>query len=84
MRWLACLLAVGLVLGAVMSSGARADPPAPDAGSARVEPSPDGGTALSAEDQEVVANLDLLEHLDEARHLDLLMALSDEPDGGAP
>jgi hypothetical protein len=85
----AALFAVwgGLVLAAAAptpgsvarpADGGQAAPASSDGGAQR--PGRDGGTPapLSAEDLEVVQNLDLLEHLPESEVLDLLLLAPDQ------
>jgi hypothetical protein len=50
---------------------------AQDDARAPVQAAQDGGTTLSAEDQEIVQNLDLLENLDASQELDTLLAMDD-------
>lgn len=60
------------------ADGGSSPPAASDGGAAR--PPRDGGPppALSAEDLEVIQNLDLLEHLPETEVLDLLLLAPDQ------
>jgi hypothetical protein len=76
MRSLIIVLAVGLYAGTAAAED-RAPPPPPARSSERA-PAREGKPELSAEDREVVDNLELLESLDEAEDLELLMELSKE------
>jgi hypothetical protein len=69
-RWL-------LLLGLFATPALAADPP-PDAGGAQA------GQSLSAEDQEIVDNLDLLQNLEAAKELDTMLQLAqaEQTDGG--
>jgi hypothetical protein len=83
------------VLGAALVGAVALGGLAPALAADRAPPhaaSPDAGSAaLSAEDQEVVQNLELLEHLPESRELDTMLQLSqvqssedEDSDGGTP
>jgi hypothetical protein len=49
-----------------------------DGGTPPPAPAPASKSSLSAEDAEILQNLELLEHMDEARDLDMLQELSVE------
>jgi hypothetical protein len=57
----------------------KSPPPPPPPATERARPKPDT-SQLSAEDREVVDNLELLESMDAAQDLDLLMELSQDDD----
>jgi hypothetical protein len=74
----AVVLAAGLYAGTAAAEDRKQAPP-----SGTREPAAEKSTrlrqpGLSAEDQEVVENLELLESMDEAEDLELLMELSKE------
>ncbi|MDY7231792.1 hypothetical protein [Hyalangium rubrum] len=78
-RVLALWLATSLYAGAALAGEQK--PPAPPPPTRAPEPAPAQGAdkpELSAEDQEVVENLELLESLDEAEDFELLLELSRE------
>jgi hypothetical protein len=80
-RALPLLLIAGMTLTALPA--AAQEPPTPPPSSAPAEPpppreAPHDSPALSDEDREVVENLELLESLDAAEDLELLIELSQE------
>lgn len=88
MRRLGALMLGGaLIAGTALARPPRSTAPPPEPRAADA-----GSPALSPEDQEVVQNLELLEHLPESRELDTLLELSqvqsseEEPpaDAGSP
>jgi hypothetical protein len=72
----AVLLAVSLYAGTAAAEDKKPAPPPSRTSEPAAEQSPK--PRLSAEDQEVVENLELLESMDEAEDLDLLLELSKE------
>lgn len=75
------LLAAGLWAGTASAAEDRSHPPPPPRNTEPARPRPDG-SKLSPEDKEVVENLELLESMDAAQDLDMLMELSqDDKDG---
>jgi hypothetical protein len=78
-RFLLILLATSLYSGTAWAAKDRtpAPPPPPPRAQEPARPPP-SQPKLSAEDQEVVENLELLESMDTAEDLDLLMELSKE------
>ena len=79
LRWLWVCGAL-FALPALAQDDSQPPPPA-------AQPVPDGGTSLSAEDQEVVQNLDLLENMEASQELDTLLAMGeaqqDDQDSGS-
>ena len=76
-------LSVAVVLAVSLYAGtAAAEDKRPPPASQKSEPAPEKAPRpkLSAEDQEVVENLELLESMDEAEDLEMLLELSKEDD----
>ncbi|MFL5344873.1 MAG: hypothetical protein ACJ8AT_08765 [Hyalangium sp.] len=84
-RSLLILLAAGLWAGTASAAEDRTQaPPPPSRNTEPARPRPDAAR-LSAEDKEVVENLELLESMEAAQDLDMLMELSKEDkDEGSP
>jgi hypothetical protein len=79
-RFVGILLAAGLWAGTAAAEDRKPPSPAPPEKAPERAPARAGGPELSAEDREVVENLELLESLDEAEDLELLLELSQEAD----
>lgn len=65
-----------LVVGLLLLAGDAGAPGAPDAGVPRPSPS-----SRSAEDEEIIRNLDLLEHLGDSEVLEMVLELGASPSG---
>jgi hypothetical protein len=65
-----------LVVGLLLLAGDAGAPGAPDAGVLRPSPS-----SRSAEDEEIIRNLDLLEHLGDSEVLEMVLELGASPSG---
>ncbi|HXX31619.1 MAG TPA: hypothetical protein VEJ89_13030 [Myxococcaceae bacterium] len=73
-RWATLLLlAGGMALAAAAPDGGSPAPAARDAGSPRSPGDAGAPRPLTAEDLEIIRDLDLVEHLGEAELLDLLL-----------
>lgn len=77
-RALVLSLAVGLYAGTSWAQEQKPPTPPAPTQSPRPPPARTDRAELSAEDREVVENLELLESLDEAEDLELLLELSKE------
>jgi hypothetical protein len=67
-----------LVVVLLLLAGDAGTPGVPDAG---VRPSPPSPSARTAEDEEVIRNLDLLEHLADSEVLEMVLELEASPSG---
>lgn len=84
-RFLLILLAAGLWAGTASAKDrTRAPPPPPPPRNSHPPQPPPEDPKLSPEDREVVENLELLESMDAAQDLDMLMELSQEEKEDSP
>lgn len=67
-----------LVVVLLLLAGDAGAPGAPDAG---VRPSPPSPPSRTAEDEEIIGNLDLLEHLADSEVLEMVLELGASPSG---
>ena len=67
-----------LVVVLLLLAGDAGAPGAPDAG---VRPSPPSPSSRTAEDEEIIRNLDLLEHLADSEVLEMVLELGASPSG---
>ncbi len=67
-----------LVVVLLLLAGDAGAPGAPDAG---VRPSPSSPSSRTAEDEEIIRNLDLLQHLADSEVLEMVLELDASPPG---